>query len=130
MFLQFAELGFVKAISLSVTFNSEDIFESVSDPMKCARRFDQIVSKTLVFGRLVIQRRHLGHVEFREALVEHVDAFGVFAFVGGGFHDRVGHFHVGEGVQHGGLFAEDLIIVDCWRAVAAEFVGDCRVVLV
>ena len=80
----------------------------------------------------MVEGRHFVHAEVLEALVEDVDAGGFVFLVGGaiGFHDCVGDFHVCEGVEHRGFFAQDFVIVDWGRAVASEFVGDGGVVLV
>ena len=78
----------------------------------------------------MVEAGHFVHAEFVVALVEEVDALGVFVFVAAGFHDGVGDFHVRESVEHGGFFAEDVVVVDWDRAVAAKFVGDGGVIFI
>ena len=50
------------------------------------------------------------HAAGVEALVEEADTDGVADWVDRGAHDRVGEFHVREGVEHGDLAAERLVV--------------------
>ena len=128
--MEFGVVGFGESVPFAGAVEAEDVLEAVADAVACSGGFDEVVCQGLVLGRLVVQGRHVVHVELLEAFVEEVDVFGLLVLVARRLHDLVGNFHVREGVKHGDFGAEKIVVVDRWRSAAAEFMGNGGVVLV
>lgn len=127
--LELCELALVEAVDFAGTFNAEDVFEAVFQAVASTRRLDEILGKFFVLLRFVVKWSHLLEFQILEAFIEQGDAAGVLGLAVR-VHDRVGNSHVGECVQHGDFFAEQVVGVDNGGAGAAEDVGDRGVIFV
>lgn len=119
----------VKPLSFAGTLNTENVLESVSEPVALTAGVEEKFLQLLILFRLVVERRQFLQLQILEMSVEPTGAGTVLGFVVG-LHDGVGDLHVGQRVQHGHFPCDRVMVVDYGWLITAEDVWNRRIVLV